>query len=111
MSSNGVTSSDSSDLTTTAVRATVETKKSIMSNTSSSVTIPSYNSFNSEQTQKSTNHNYSPRSKETNRSQNLLNYDVTPPKPRGMTEAEKKVLLYKLRFFFYSKEYFVSFVG
>lgn len=33
-----------------------------------------------------------PKTQESNgRAQNLLSYEVTPPRPRGMTEAEKKV--------------------
>lgn len=81
---------ENNSITTTAVRATVQTKKSISSNTSSSVVIPSAESFSPS----SPKMNYSTKaSKDSSRtSQNLLYYEVTPPKPCGMTEAEKKVL-------------------
>lgn len=90
----------------TAVRATVETKKSITSNTSSSVSIPNYNSNNNQLPQSNkliTNQCYhnikfnndkneSPNNNLRTGSNSIhLNYDVTPPKPQGMSEAEKKI--------------------
>lgn len=79
-----------------AARATVETKKSVLSNTSSSVSVPNADTFASLTT--GTAGNYPSTTGKENSStlrstQNLprMNYEVTPPKPFGMTEAEKKV--------------------
>ncbi|KPM10602.1 LIM domain-containing protein 5 [Sarcoptes scabiei] len=112
----------------TAVRATVETKRtSITSNTSSSKSNPIYNPVSvesghqSQSSISSSSASYSPKPKiETNplinnhgtdagylstsnnahRTNNInnsslskiqLNYEITPPKPYGMSEAEKKI--------------------
>lgn len=86
MSQNGV--SNNTNINTSAVRATLETKKSILSNTSSSVMIPNGDNFVSNSPKASF-----PTKDSTRTSQNLLHYEVTLPKPTGMTEAEKKVSL------------------
>ncbi|KAH7641111.1 LIM domain-containing protein jub [Dermatophagoides farinae] len=101
----------------TAVRATVETKKSsFTSNTSSSTMNPIYKTngqqqptsahyFNtSSSSSSSASSNVATTTNGNNKSTNgsepsnrcigtniQLNYDVTPPKPLGMSEAEKKI--------------------
>ncbi|KAH9394685.1 hypothetical protein TYRP_004742 [Tyrophagus putrescentiae] len=80
---NGGDVCDSSALApTNATRAILDNAKSVLTNVATSVSTSSENFASS----------YFSKTKDPLRSsQNRLNYEVTPPKTMGMTEAEKKV--------------------
>ncbi|KAJ6219263.1 hypothetical protein RDWZM_005075 [Blomia tropicalis] len=96
---NGTTNNNNNDhgslnLSATAVRATVETKKSVLPNTSVSIPNGGVDNYSpSSSISNSTNYssNSTNNKEQVRSSQPLLYYEVTPPKPCGMTEAEKKV--------------------